>query len=275
MSIVNRVKIVKVFLDGIEAHRLTNHNTSVNVNGEEYLPITVFNVGAVEFNSGVVPANCEITFGLDQLPFLRTRYLQSAATHKIEFEISYFDLWGGYVTPLMTFYTESISYSANQATFRLISPIGKLNAVNLTKRITVNCSHSFGDRYCKVNRDAFAQTYTVAQVSIINPYQLAVPSVPAANQFRNNGTVIFNLTSDYVNSTLDMPYRTFGNRLGQNIIDLLVPCYLIPSDFSGIKVLPGCAKTIDDCTFFGNLNNFGGFLKVKGKSDNFTIPFKY
>lgn len=275
MSVINRVKLVNVYLDNVLVHSLTDHNTSIIANGSTYNPQVVFTVGAVEFSSGVTPANCEITFGLDQLPFLRPRYLQSAVTHKIEFDISYYDIWGDYVTPLMRFYTESISYAPSQATFRLVSPLGKLSAVNLTKKITINCSHSFGDRYCKVVRAAYGVPYLQAVTNLVNPYQILVNSLPGASQFRNNGTVVFNLSPDYGSSLLDIPYRTFGNRLGQNIIDLLAPCYLLPSDYTGITVLPGCNKTLDDCGFYGNQNNFGGFLKVKGKSDTFQIPFKY
>lgn len=261
-------------LNGNAIEYITDHNQSIAVDGDIYHPNVVFELSAIEYKIGIEPTNAELTMSLESRPFLRSKFLRSGTLHLLTFEVKFHEIFNNVTQKMGVFFASEAKFGANQVSFSLRSELAKLETLALNKKITLNCSNAFGDRYCKVNRLTYGISYAIAGVTIANPYQFLMPSLPTIAQFQNNGYAYLQLSAEFYNATLDVPYRTFTTVNTYELLQLAVPCYLQSNDIISITVTPGCSKTLADCTFYNNVNRFDGFLKVKGKSEALNVPIK-
>jgi hypothetical protein len=236
-------------------------------------------VSAIENVSGLTPNNCSITFPIGSTPFLRPRFLQSAATDQIQIKLVFYDLDNLQGTLIDTYIVESFQLNTNSVELNCLSIESLLESRSLNMLYSFNCNYQYGGKFCGVNRNNFAISYLANAFTIINPYQISILTANAPPNFdlyANNGTIILQLNAEYGSLPYECPYRTFIDRAGtlNSIIDLYNPVYLIPADYTGLTVQAGCSKTITNCTSFGNQARYGGYPRISGKNVSLAMPVK-
>lgn len=154
----------------------------------------------------------------------------------------------------------SVSPKKSEIEFTFESVFTSLRRMGLRQRYQVNCPHALYGKGCNIDKEDFAVTGSVTNVTN------AVVTVPAAASYPDgyfssgifedmNGNLRFVLS--HVGSTLTLirPMNTLADYAAAN--GYPIPC----------RLFPGCNRAVDICNSrFGNLNNYGGFPFIPGKN---------
>lgn len=247
------------------AYRFTDHDKSITVSGNTYLP-----------TSGYIPSasNTKIDLSVDNLNIigiiddsvLKYEDLLAGrfdfADAKI-FQVNYEDTSMG-IMPIINGKIGKVTLEDNTFTAELRG-LTQFFQTSIGEPYIVLCPADLGDNRCKVNMTPFTKTFTISGLGVGFENRIFATDLTDADAFFDLGLVIFSAGS--ANEYLRMDVKTYLNNSNQGLIELYepMPADMIIGDTGTIQT--GCDKTWETCkNRYTNQLNYRGFPFLYGLS---------
>ncbi len=282
-------KLWKFDLQDGTTHYFTNHNTTINHDGNTYSPVASLLLAATQRQTGITPTNTNAIGIIDVLSFSNFFSGLIRGTKITEFLLNWQYPWAGFITSNVFTLQE---YSFDAAKWRS-------DFASAVKRITYpkghvygrTCRHVLGDNKCKVALDFLEQTQIQVLPPIIGKTQFRAFVSITPDEFDNDrslsgyfnfGNLLFTsgpnngisreIRSSIVNNPNDLAIQSFT-------LQVPTPFNLVAG--SRFTIWPGCDKLWSTCKDkfenptdgdipCGNTKNFGGFPTIPGKDGIFS-----
>ncbi len=250
--------------------RFTNHNTTINYAGHDYVPASGFSATAREKNDGLKDRNYESVGAItsDAITFedLRAGKFREAKVEEmvIDWKLPWADPFETQVSYIVSanFTGEVWNVQLEGVTHRLKQTVGRV----YSRMCDVK---AFGDNRCNVSGGESAFTYTAQTVTGVNvprkDFQTSVTGY-ATNNFKHGYLRFTSGLNDNVTMEIN---KSFGS----GRIVLWIPMAFDVAIGDTFNIVVGCDRLLATCRDkFANAANFKGFPFIPGTAATLVTP---